>query len=156
MLSISWTTIRLFLHVVAASVWVGGQLTLAGLVPTLRGLSPDAPRAAARKFNVIAWSAFAVLIVTGIWNLLAEDVGDQTTAWQASLGLKLLLVAATGHRGCLAHRWPQQARPRGRRGAVAARGPRSGVRRPPARRRLLTRSSRCLTTYVIRDVMSQR
>jgi putative copper export protein len=95
-LGISWTTIRLFLHVVAAAVWVGGQITLAGLVPTLRALSPDAPKAAARKFNVIAWSAFAVLLVTGIWNLLAENVGDQTTAWQASLGLKLVLVAATG------------------------------------------------------------
>ena len=96
MLSVSWTTIRLFLHVLAATVWVGGQLTLAGLVPTLRALSPEAPRLAARKFNVIAWSAFAVLVVTGIWNLLAVDVGDQTTAWHASLGLKLVLVAASG------------------------------------------------------------
>jgi putative copper export protein len=95
-LSVSWTTIRLFLHVLAATVWVGGQLTLAGLVPTLRSLSPDAPRLAARKFNVIAWTAFAVLVVTGIWNLLAVDVGDQTTEWHASLGLKLVLVAATG------------------------------------------------------------
>jgi putative copper export protein len=95
-LSVSWTTIRLFLHVLAATVWVGGQLTLLGLVPTLRALSPDAPRAAARKFNVIAWSAFAVLVVTGIWNLLAIDVGDQTTAWHASLGIKLVLVAASG------------------------------------------------------------
>jgi putative copper export protein len=95
-LSVSWTTIRLFLHVLAATVWVGGQLTLLGLVPTLRALSPEAPRAAARKFNVIAWSAFAVLVVTGIWNLLAIDVGDQTTAWHASLGLKLVLVAASG------------------------------------------------------------
>ncbi|HEY6531495.1 MAG TPA: hypothetical protein VIY72_04275 [Acidimicrobiales bacterium] len=96
MLSVSWTTIRLFLHVLAATVWVGGQITLLGLVPTLRNLSPDAPRAAARKFNVIAWSAFGVLVVTGIWNLLAVDVGDQTTAWHASLGLKLVLVAASG------------------------------------------------------------
>jgi putative copper export protein len=95
-LSVSWTTIRLFLHVLAATVWVGGQLTLLGLVPTLRALSPEAPRAAARKFNVIAWSAFGVLVVTGIWNLLAIDVGDQTTAWHASLGLKLVLVAASG------------------------------------------------------------
>ena len=96
MLSANWTTVRLFLHVLAATVWVGGQLTLAGLVPTLRGLSPDAPRVAARRFNVIAWSAFAVLVVTGVWNLLAVEVGDRTTAWQATLGLKLLLVAASG------------------------------------------------------------
>lgn len=33
MLTVSWTTIRLFLHVLAATIWVGGQLTL----PALRG-----------------------------------------------------------------------------------------------------------------------
>lgn len=96
MLDVSWTTIRLFLHVVAAAVWVGGQLVLLGLLPTLRSLGPDAPRLAARRFNLIAWSAFGVLVVTGIWNLLAVNVGDMTTEWHASLGLKLLLVAATG------------------------------------------------------------
>jgi hypothetical protein len=30
MLAVSWGTIRLFLHAAAATVWVGGQLTLAG------------------------------------------------------------------------------------------------------------------------------
>jgi len=29
MLAVSWDTVRLFLHVLAATVWVGGQLTLA-------------------------------------------------------------------------------------------------------------------------------
>jgi len=41
-------TLRLFLHVLGATLWVGGQLTLAPLVPALREVSPDAPRAAAR------------------------------------------------------------------------------------------------------------
>ncbi len=36
MLAVSWDTVRLFLHVLAATVWVGGQLTLAALVPVLR------------------------------------------------------------------------------------------------------------------------
>ncbi|MDA8301079.1 MAG: hypothetical protein M0005_05925 [Actinomycetota bacterium] len=36
--------IRLSLHVLAATVWVGGQITLAGLVPTARQLGQDAPR----------------------------------------------------------------------------------------------------------------
>jgi uncharacterized membrane protein len=30
-LTVSWDTVRLFLHVLAATVWVGGQLTLAAL-----------------------------------------------------------------------------------------------------------------------------
>lgn len=96
MLPLSLDSIRLFLHVVAAAVWVGGQLTLLGLLPVLRSLGPDAPKAAARRFNAIAWSAFAVLFITGIWNLLAESPGSMGSAWNATLGIKLLMVAATG------------------------------------------------------------
>ena len=96
MLPLSLESFRLFLHVTAATVWVGGQLTLLGLLPVLRELGPDAPKAAARRFNVIAWSAFAVLFVTGLWNLLAESPRSRGTAWNATLGLKLVMVAATG------------------------------------------------------------
>jgi uncharacterized membrane protein len=45
-LSVSWDTIRLFLHVLAATVWVGGQLTLAAVVPVLRRFGGEVPRAA--------------------------------------------------------------------------------------------------------------
>ena len=96
MLDVSWTTIRLFLHVLAATVWVGGQLTLAGLVPTLRGLGPDVPRAAARRFNQIAWPAFGVLVATGIWNVIAVDVAGTSSAYQVTFMIKLLVVAAAG------------------------------------------------------------
>ena len=96
MLPLTLESFRLFLHVVAATVWVGGQLTLLGLLPILRGLGPDAPRAAAKRFNVIAWSAFGVLFITGIWSLLTESPGSRGTAWNATLGLKLMMVAATG------------------------------------------------------------
>jgi putative copper export protein len=95
-LPLSLDSIRLFLHVVAATVWVGGQITLLGLLPTLRAIGPDGPRAAARRFNVIAWSAFGVLFLTGIWSLLAVSPADKTVAWNATLGAKLLMVAATG------------------------------------------------------------
>ena len=37
MLSPTVDTVRLFLHVLAASVWVGGQIVLAGLVLGVRG-----------------------------------------------------------------------------------------------------------------------
>lgn len=80
-LPVSWNTIRVFLHVLAATLWVGGQLTLAGLVPGLRAAAPDAPRAAARRFNQIAWPAFGVLVATGIWNVLAlSPTGRARTA----------------------------------------------------------------------------
>ena len=48
MLSVSWDTIRLFLHVLAATIWVGGQITLAALVPVLRRLGAEIPRTADR------------------------------------------------------------------------------------------------------------
>jgi len=95
-LSPSIDTVRLFLHVLAATVWVGGQITLAGLVPGLRALGEDLPRAVARRFNRIAWPAFAVLVVTGGWNLAAVDVSSTSTAYQVTVLVKVLVVAASG------------------------------------------------------------
>jgi putative copper export protein len=76
-------------------VWVGGQLTLAGLVPGLRALGEDAPRAVARRFNRIAWPAFAVLVVTGIWNVIAVDP-QFDTAYGRTVMVKVLVVAVAG------------------------------------------------------------
>ncbi len=94
MLAVSWDTVRLFLHVLAATVWVGGQLTLAALVPALRRVRPDAPRTAARRFNLVAWPAYGVLIVTGAWNIAA--VSPMTASYRATLIAKLAVVAASG------------------------------------------------------------
>jgi putative copper export protein len=94
-LPVTATTIRLFLHVLAATVWVGGQLTLAGLVPGLRQISPDAPRVVGRRFALIAWPAFGVLVATGIWNLLAVHP-TLTGAYGVTLMLKLIVVAISG------------------------------------------------------------
>lgn len=96
MLPITLDTVRLFLHVLAATVWVGGQLTLAGLVPGLRALDPDAPRAVARRFNRIAWPAYSVLLVTGVWNLFESSFDDRDTEWQVTLFVKLVVVALSG------------------------------------------------------------
>jgi putative copper export protein len=94
-LDITMQTVRLFLHVLAATVWVGGQLTLAGLVPGLRIFSPDAPRAAARRFAQMAWPAYAVLIVTGIWNIVAVHASWSGT-YGATLIIKIAVVALSG------------------------------------------------------------
>ena len=95
MLPVTWTTVRLFIHVTAATIWVGGQLTLAGLVPGLRSLSPDAPRAVAARFNRIAWPAFGVLVATGIWNIV-----EVSPVWDSDYGhtltVKLVVVAISG------------------------------------------------------------
>ncbi|MEX1006696.1 MAG: CopD family protein [Acidimicrobiia bacterium] len=95
MLPVTTSTIRLFLHVLAATVWVGGQLTLAGLVPGLRDLAPDAPRSVARRFNLIAWPAFAVLVATGIWNIVAIDP-NWSSSYGTTLIVKIVVVAGSG------------------------------------------------------------
>ena|SRR5579859_6830573 len=95
MLSVNWDTVRLFLHVLAATIWVGGQITLAALVPVLRRLGAEIPRAAARRFNLIAWPAFAVLVITGIWNIVA--VRSQIHgSYQTTLVVKLIVVVISG------------------------------------------------------------
>jgi putative copper export protein len=92
--TLDWETVRLFLHVLAACVWVGGQLTLAALVPALRGTAEGATKVAARAFNRVAWPAFAVLVLTGIWNVAA--LGDQSAAFEHTLMLKYALVLVSG------------------------------------------------------------
>lgn len=95
MLAVHVRTVRLFVHVLAAAVWVGGQLTVAGLLPTLRAAGPDVPRAAARRFGVLAWSAFVVLVVTGIWNVL-DTKATFTGAYGVTLGVKIVVVILSG------------------------------------------------------------
>jgi putative copper export protein len=95
MLPVSWDTIRLFLHVLAATVWVGGQLTLAALVPVLRRLGTEVPRTAARRFNQVAWPAFGVLLLTGVWNMTAER-SKISGSYETTLVVKLVVVAISG------------------------------------------------------------
>jgi hypothetical protein len=57
-------------------VWVGNQPTFAALVPTLRAIGAEVPRAAARRFNHVAWPAFAVLIAIGGWKIATESDKD--------------------------------------------------------------------------------
>lgn len=87
--------IRLTIHVVAAAVWVGGQITLAGLVPTARSLGEDAPRRLARAFARVSWPAYAVLVITGFWNVSATSKG-QHSAWKVVLGVKIAVVVVAG------------------------------------------------------------
>lgn len=97
MLSVTLEDFRLFLHVLAATVWVGGQLTLAGLVPVLRKAGAGIPRTAAQQFNKIAWPAFGVLIITGVWNIQANHKEISHVAdYRATLWAKLGFVALSG------------------------------------------------------------
>ena len=89
------TTIRIFLHVLAVTVWVGGQIVMMALLPVLRSAGVDGlPAKAAQAFQNVAWPAFALAIFTGIWNFLSVD--DPTSGWSMVFGIKFLFVVASG------------------------------------------------------------
>ena len=102
--------LRSFLHILSVTVWVGGQIVVAGLVPLLRkvdrsaGPVPDGEmtvtQQAAHRFGRISWPFFALAIITGLWSIGEIAANDE---WSASTGLwktlffvKMALVAASG------------------------------------------------------------
>jgi putative copper export protein len=97
-LSAHGTTILLWAHVLAACIWIGGQITLGMLVPLLREY-PGLVTTAARRFQWMAWAAFGVLILTGLANIHNAGIGlsDLTgTATGRTLTVKLAFVAVSG------------------------------------------------------------
>lgn len=111
------TETRIVLHLLGVAVWLGGQILMLGLLPVLRSLGGDAPQRAAQGFGRVAWPAFALTVVTGIWNMFAIDVAAVSTGWHVALGIKFMLVIVTG--ACaFAHQRSTTARMRGITGAL--------------------------------------
>jgi putative copper export protein len=96
MLAPALDTVRLTLHVLAATVWVGGQIVMTGLIGPARQIGGDAPKVLARAFARMAWPAFVILVATGIWNVTAVHYSSQDTAWKAVLMAKIAVVIVAG------------------------------------------------------------
>jgi putative copper export protein len=96
MLTPDLDTIRIFAHLLAVAIWVGGQIVVAAIVPALRSTHPDATKIVAQAFARVAWPAFGVAVVTGVWSLAVIDVTDTSSAWQVTLLLKIALAIASG------------------------------------------------------------
>jgi len=93
-LTIDLDVVRLTLHVLAATIWVGGQIVLLALIGPLRRTAPAAIATAARTFAWVAWPAFAMLIATGVWLLAGAD--KQSDAYRNTLMVKMVFVALSG------------------------------------------------------------
>ena len=88
-----------WVHVIAASFWVGGMLFLSLVaVPLLKqGGDPGATQrvfvSLARRFRTLAWSALAMLVLSGSF-LLARlvDFSSSPLTWPPVILVKLCLV----------------------------------------------------------------
>mgnify|MGYP006279227953 CR=1 FL=1 len=97
MLPVTAAGIRLTLHILGACVWIGGQFVLVVEIGVVRAHGgQDATRAVARRFGLVAWPAFGLLVATGIWNLLTLDAAEQSSAYMTTLMVKLGLVVVSG------------------------------------------------------------
>ena len=85
-------SLRIFLHLMAVAVWVGGQIVLAGIVPGLRRQTPEAMAPVARGFARVAWPAMLLIVFTGAWGLATQDVASRSSEYMATFGIKILLV----------------------------------------------------------------
>jgi putative copper export protein len=106
MLKFTPADIVLWVHVVAACVWIGGQITLGMLIPAAVG-QPLIVKAMARRFALLAWIGFAVLVITGLLNMhyagiSFADLGR--TKPGRTLGVKLTFVLLSGAAAAV-HSW---------------------------------------------------
>lgn len=90
------------LHLLAASIWVGGLAALiGGLIPGLRDLTPAGRRVvlqrAIPRFSATALASWGAIILTGLYSGWLQVGGWRPlreTAYGTSLSIKLLLIAA--------------------------------------------------------------
>ena len=92
MISPTIDSLRIYLHILAVTVWVGGQFVLAGIVPSLRRDAPNALPVVANGFAKVAWPAMILIVFTGAWGLGAMDASEQSSSYMATFGIKMLMV----------------------------------------------------------------
>ena len=65
-------------------------------MPSLRRAFPDSGPVIAQAFARVAWPAFAIVVVTGLWSLGEISVAETSTSYQVTLFVKILLVMTSG------------------------------------------------------------
>ncbi|MEX1038770.1 MAG: hypothetical protein WDZ96_07950 [Acidimicrobiia bacterium] len=101
-------TYLLYIHLVAATVWVGGLILMAGIVPAVRNATDDRTviQAVAKRFGVISWTALAVLVVTGITMIMIGF--NLSTTLTTKIGLVIVSAAlAAWHTVSARHQTPR-------------------------------------------------
>jgi len=83
-----------YLHLVGATVWIGGLIVVATLVPAVRKVTDDREviRAIARRFGVVSWIALGSQVLTGAW-MAADRAWDNVLITKVSLVLVSAILA---------------------------------------------------------------
>ncbi len=99
--------LSVFIHIVAAMVWIGGMLFLALVVvpvvrlPRFARLKMPLIHQLGLRFRMLGWITLPLLVLTGITNLFLRgyrwrhflDASFWATPWGQKLAIKLILVA---------------------------------------------------------------
>jgi uncharacterized membrane protein len=97
---VTWSAVLVFVHLLAACVWVGGFVAIA-VVARVARRELEAParvaffRALGRSYGRVGGSALAVAVLTGA-ALLAQRGWDRVAGATALLALALILSTAAG------------------------------------------------------------
>ena len=89
-----------WLHILAAMTWVGGMVAFVALVMPYFRRQPEATREHflnwfGPRFESVSWICFAVLVITGTFNLWARGVQPSDflrPEWRATAFAQLLMV----------------------------------------------------------------
>jgi putative copper export protein len=93
-----WPFFIVWLHILAAVIWVGGMLFLSLIaVPILRRVeSPlvrmELFREMARRFRGVVWACIGILVLTGVGNVIYYGDPTPGSPYQKVLHIKLGLV----------------------------------------------------------------
>lgn len=92
-----------FVHVLAAIAWLGGiTFMLLALRPAAAQLQTPPHRLplialTLKRFFRLVWVTIAVLLLSGLWMLMAVGMKNAPAGWHAMLGIGLLMFALFGH-----------------------------------------------------------
>jgi putative copper export protein len=84
-----------WIHLIAASVWVGGLVTLGAVVAALRAQDVDRVvlRAVARQFGRVSWAAMGAAVLSGGW-MAVDFIGSRALAVKIGLVVLTAGIAA--------------------------------------------------------------
>ena len=84
-----------FLHLVSASIWLGGMILMGAFVPTVRKLDSSGTviKALANRFGQVGWAAYFIAFFSGMGKFL---YGWSISSLNSYIHIKMGLLLTTG------------------------------------------------------------